>query len=204
MSRRIHPSSGFRRQRQKSKASRADVFAAFRPLDGASADSLYELMKDLKSDGVLPENALLREPNTMRVTYLEKRKLTRELQGFAQGFNTNEAIHRINDECDETRHLPIVSALGRVSLMDRRDDTVIVRLDHNQTVANEYRIITDALRSLHVHIRGQFKPHVSLVRIPGTELDEKRSIAREVQDILPDEVVLNPLLVEPPLRRHRG
>lgn len=204
MSRRTHPSSGFRRQRQKPRSGRADVFAAFRPLESESAECLYELMKDLKSDGVLPDSALLREPASMRVTYLEKRKLTRELQGFAQGFNAKEAIHRINDECDETRHAPIVSSLGRVSLMDRRDDTVIVRLDHNQIVANEYSLITDALRSLHVHIRGQFKPHVSLVRIPGTEVDDKRTIAREVQDLVPEEVVLDPLIVEPPLRRQRG
>jgi hypothetical protein len=204
MSRKIHPSSGFRRQRQKSKGSRGDVFAAFRPLGEESAEHLYELMKELKGDGVLPENALLREPKAMRVTYLEKRKLTRELHGYAQGFNSWEAIHRINNECRETRHIPIVASLGRVSLMDRRDDTVIARLDHNQIIASEYSVITDALRSLHVHIRGQFKPHVSLVRLPGVEVETKRSIAREVQEVIPEDVVLDPMLVEPPLSRQRG
>lgn len=204
MSRKNYPNNGTRQQFPKSRTGRNDVFSMFRPLEKDSAEELYELMKALKDDNTLPNNTQLRDPGTMHVTYLEKRKLTRELQGFAQGFNTREAINLINNCCEDSKELPIVASLGRVILMDRRDETLVARIDHNQTVADEYSYATSALRGLHVHIRGQFKPHIGLARLPGTPIDEKRTIVHHVQDVIPDEVTLNPLIVDPPLRRQRG
>lgn len=204
MSRKTHPNAGMRRQIQKPRGSRGDVFGMFRPVEMDSAEELYELMKMLKDDNVLPDQAQLRDPGNMHVTYLEKRKLTRELQGFAQGFNAREAIERINNGCEESRELPIAASLGRVILMDRRDETLVVRLDHNQIVADEYSYATSALRALHVHLRDQFRPHIGLARIPGTHIAEKQKITHQVQDVMPDEVILDPLVVDPPLRRQRG
>lgn len=204
MSRRNHPHSGVRQQFPKSRNGRNDAFAVFRPVEMDSAEELYELMMQLKGDNMLPENTQLREPDKMHVTYLERRKLTRELQGYAQGFNTREAMSRISSDCSESKELPIVASLGRVSLMDRRDEAVVVRLDHNQIIADEYSLATAALRALHVHIRGQFKPHISLARIPGVDMDGKIRVARELQDVIPEEVTLDPLVVDPPLRRARG
>jgi hypothetical protein len=203
MVRKNHPNAGNRRQHQKSKTGRSDVFGMFRPVGMDSAEELYELMKLFKDDGILPESTQLRDPGAMHVTYLEKRKLTRELQGFAQGFNTHEAIDRINIGCEQSRHLPIIASLGRVSLMDRRDETLVVRLDHNQTVADEYSYATSALRALHVNIRGKFTPHIGLVRVPGLPIVDKQIIAHHIQEIVPEEVTLDTLRVDPPLRRQR-
>lgn len=191
------------RQQQKSKNGRGSVFGVFRPVSMDSAEELYEMMKNLKMDGILPETSHLRDPSNMHVTYLERRKFTKQLQGFSQGFNTHEAIGRINNRCEGSRQQTITVSLGRVSLMDRRDETLVARLDHNQIVADEYSYTTSALRALHVHIKDQFKPHIGLARVPGLPITEKKVITHQVQDVIPEEVNLDPLVVEPPLRRHR-
>lgn len=205
MSRKNYLNTGTRQQYQKSKNGRNALFSVVRPVAEESAESLYQIMKNLKEDNILPETSVLHTPDRMHITYLERRKLTRELQGFAQGFNAHVAISRINSECEETRDLPITASLGRVSLMDRRNETLIARLDHNQIVADEYSFITSVLRGLHVHIRGTFSPHVSLARVPGETPEVKHRVANEVYDVIPDEpIILNPMIVSPPLQRKRG
>lgn len=203
VSRKTYPSVGVKNQAPKSKTSRGSVFSVFRPVAEESAEELYELTKLLKADSILPEEALIKDPRNMHVTYLERSRLTRELQGFAQGFNAHEAINRINNECEESRQKSIVVQLGRASLMDRRDDTLVVRLDHSQIIADEYSLATSALRTLHLKIRNQFKPHISLARIPGVSIENKLYIAKQFQDVIPEEVLLNPLVVEPLTQRDK-
>lgn len=201
MSRKTHRNSSFRQQARKSKKGRNDVFFAYRPLEAESAEGLYELMKGLKGDGIIPESAVLTDPGSMHVTYLQKRRLTRELQGYALGFNASEAIARIHNDCEQTRHSRMISMLGTVGLMDRRNNTLAVHFLHNQAIGDEYSVMLGALRSLHVHMRDEFRPHISLARVSGIDFKEKAAIARDVQQVIPQEVTLEPLVVDPPLRR---
>lgn len=203
MSRKTYPNVGAKNQTPKPKTNRGSVFSIYRPVAEESAEGLYELTKILKLENLLPEQTQLKDPRSMHITYLERSKLTRELQGFAQGFNTSEAVSRINNECYESRNKPIEAQLGRVSLMDRRDDTLVVRLDHNQIIADEYSLATSALRTLHLKIRNQFKPHISLAKIPGVDLENKLYLAKQIQDVIPQEVLLEPLIVEPIFQRER-
>ena len=204
MSRKTYPKVGAKSQTPKSRNSRGNVFSIYRPVAEESAEELYELTKILKSENILPEQTQLKDPRNMHITYLERSKLTRELQGFAQGFNTSEAVNRINNECYESRNQQIFAQLGRVSLMDRRDDTLVVRLDHNQIIADEYSLATSALRTLHLKIRNQFKPHISLAKISSVDMEGKLYLAKQIQDVMPQEVLLEPLIVEPILQRERS
>ncbi len=204
MSRKTYPGIGIKNQYPKSRTNRASVFSIFRPVAEESAEELYELTKLFKADNILPPEAQLKDPRTMHVTYLERNKLTKELQGFAQGFNTSEAVSRINKECCESKDQSLIAQLGRVCLMDRRDETLVVRLDHNQIIADEYSLASSALRTLHLKIRNQFKPHISLVKVPGLDMDNKASLAKQFQDLVPEEVLLDPLIVEPVLKRDKN
>ena len=188
-------------QTPKTRNAKNHVFRVFRPVALDSAESLYELTKKLQEDNILPENSTLKDPSGMHVTYLERNRLSRELQGFAQGFNAKEAISRIDRHCTDTSSALISAQLGRVSLMDRRDEMLVVRLDHNQVVAEEYQLITSALRTMRLNIRDDFRPHISLARVPNQEFADKIRIAREMQQVLPNEVQLSPLVIEPSLRQ---
>lgn len=186
-----------RPQASKNKSAAGQSFTMFRPVAAESAEELYELAVSMKCDGILPADSEVRPPGDMRVTYIERRRLTRELQGYVRGFNAYEAISRINYACESQPH-SIVAAIGRTSLMDRRDDTLVARLDHNQIVAEEYKIIFDALRGLYVPIKdSEFKPHISLVHIPNQSKESKLQISREIQTVLPEEVTLEPLTTHP-------
>lgn len=191
-------------QTPKNRNSRNSAFRVYRPVAPEFAEGLYEIVKSLKEDNILPKNSTLKDSYGMHVTYLERSRLSRELQGFAQGFNAKEAISRIDRHCADVSSVQIKAQLGRVSLMDRRDEMLIVRLDHNQVVAEEYQLITGALRTMKLNIRDEFRPHISLARVPGQEFADKIRIARDLQELLPSEVELMPLVIEPPLRQQRG
>lgn len=141
----------------------------------------------------------------MRVTYVERNRMTKQLQGFAAGFNATEAILEINEVC--TTYLQkIVVGLGKTCLMDRRDERLVVRLEHSQTIGEEYRLINEALCRLHVPSeRRDFKPHISLAHIPSIGLETKLRIANEVAGILPKEVALSGIQTFPrnPSQRNR-
>lgn len=193
-----------RSQLQKSKGSVGEAFTLFRRVEEESADTLYELMLALMMDNVLPEHTEFRRPGDMRVTYIERHRLSRQLQGYAAGFNSAEAVRRINNRCRDRNNALKVS-LGRVGLMDRRDEALVVRLDHSQIVAEEYEEVSTALRTLNVPGVGSdtFRPHITLAKITGLPAKQKADIAKQVQEVMPDTVMLLPLDTYPKNPRER-
>lgn len=186
-----------RPQKPKSKERIGDAFTVFRPLNEDSADDLYELLRLLEGDGVIPPGATIKPPRDMRVTLLERRRMSKQLQGFAAGFNAAEAILNIND-VTTTRDQEIEATLGKVTLMDRRDETIVARIEHNQVIAEEYKLVHDVLTNLHMpQDRRTFKPHVGLVRVPGLSLPEKEDLAKKIGDVLPAEVGLTAMQTFP-------
>jgi hypothetical protein len=178
----------------------------YRPVADESADKLYELTTILRSDGILPMHSTLKPAEEMRVTYVERSKLTKNLKNYAAGFNAREAISRIHDGCEEgDLNETIEVSLGRVSLFDSRAESLVVRLDHSQEIADEFKVVCDSLASLNLPgiYRQNFKPHITLARIPGMTLEDKKHIGREVQNVIPDSVLLSPLLSLPSIRNFR-
>lgn len=185
-------------QTPKKKAATAEAFTMFRPVEYDSAQEVFEHLNQVKQEGLLPDHAEIKPPEHMRVTYIERNKLTKQLRGFADGFNAAEAVSRINNRC-ESWYATMAVSLGRVSMMDRRDETAVARLDHSQIIANEFELIADVLTSLNVKgmHRQRFRPHITLVKVPGATGDEKQFLSRELQDVIPDEVSLRPLQTYP-------
>lgn len=186
-----------RPQKPKSKERVGEAFTVFRPVEEDSAEELYQLMKSLHGDGLLPEQTELKDPVNMRVTYIERHRMTRQLQGFAAGFNTAEAVHGIND-ISTSKEEEIAVSLGKASLLNRRDQALVAHLSHSQVVAEEYQEVHEVLTSLHVpQDRRTFRPHVTLAYIGGITAAEKRSIAHDVTDVLPEDVVLSAMQTFP-------
>lgn len=195
MGRRLHPSG--RPQHQKSKERIGESFSIYRPVCEESAEEIYETLQKLKSSADIPENAEIRTPGSMRVTYVEKSKMSRTLQGFAAGFDARAAANRVTDHEDQSRRLDV--SIGRVTLMDRRDETVVARIDHSQAMAEEFRNIIAGLAMANLpRATGlQFRPHISLVRLPGLTYPEKKFFAEVIQTSIPEEVTLMPLDSDP-------
>lgn len=193
-----------RSQVQKRKTAAGESFTMYRPLEEESAYELYEQLSSVKREGLLPDHAEIRRPENMRVTYVERSKLTKNLKGFSAGFSAAEAISRINNGCDSWDNTLIVS-LGRVSMMDQRDESAVARLDHSQIVAEEFELIANVLTMLNVKgmHREPFRPHVSLVKVAAATADEKKFLSRELPYVISEEVALLPLTTWPkkPLRK---
>ena len=187
-----------RSQTPKDKSATSQAFTMFRPVSYESACEIFDSLREVKAEGLLPDHAELRPPEDMRVTYVERRKLTKQLQGLSEGFNAARAIHEINEDCERSDSGLVVS-LGRVSLMNNRQESAVAHLEHDQTVASEYEVIKDALTRLKVKgmHKGKFRPHVGLVRVPGATLNEKTFLERELSHVIPNEVALRPLTTFP-------
>ncbi len=187
-----------RSQTPKDKQSVSQAFTMYRPLAYESACEVYELLRQVQVEGLLPDHAEIRSPSDMRVTFLERRKLTKKLQGMTAGFSAARAIHEINETCDSSDDHLIVS-LGRVTLMNNRQENAVAHLEHDQIIASEYGVIKDALT--HLKIKGmhkeRFRPHVGLVRVPGATGEDKEFLARELSQVVPKEVALLPLTAFP-------
>ncbi len=193
-----------RSQVQKRKTAVGESFTMYRPLELESAQKLHDDLSEVQREGLLPDHAEIRPPGDMRVTYVERSKLTKNLKGFTAGFSAAEAISRINNECDSWDNRLIVS-LGRVTMMDQRDESAVARLDHSQIIAEEFKLIANILTMLNVKgmHRHPFRPHVSLVKVAAATVDEKKFLSRELPYVIPEEVSLQPLTTWPkkPTRR---
>lgn len=194
-SRNIHPSG--RPQHKKSRERVGEAFSVYRPVSEESADELFEVLADLRSDNEIPSTAVIRPAHSMRITYIEKHRLTKQLKGYAAGFDARGAVDRVT--AGDSMEEPLPVSLGRVGLMDRRDETVVARISHSQEIAEEYGFIVAGLAVANIPglRKGSFKPHISLVHIPGLSLDEKTNIADRIQTCLPEEVMLSPITSDP-------
>ena len=198
MARKNHPRG--RTQARKFHGSSSGGFEVFRSLDEDSAGEIYELLLGLKRDNVLPPQTEIQPADSMRVTYIRRRRMSKELRGYSVGFVNREEVKRISDkEGVAQRYEHITVGLGRTSLSNRRDDNLVSRLEHSQVVADEFNMLAAALAGLHITIRpDQFKPDLLLAHIPGLEFNDKTTIEKEVHGVLPVEVELLPLDIVPP------
>lgn len=180
-----------RSQARKSRSPADKAFTIYRPLENESALELHEMMQGLHRDGMFPTQAEIRPPEHMRVTYVERSQLTRQLQGVASTFNAFQAFDDVWHECDKG-HRNLEATLGRAALMDRRDNTVVARIEHNQIVASEFEIIADIFTNLNIKgmRRKKFRPHVSLVKVNGLSKLEKRNIESDLTEVLPKTITL--------------
>ena len=187
-----------RSQTPKDKQSVSQAFTMFRPLAYESACEVYDSLRQVQAEGLLPDHADIRSPSDMRVTFLQRRKLTKQLQGISVGFSAARAIHEINEGCDKSDDHLIVS-LGRVTLMNNRQESAVAHLEHDQIIASEYDVIKEALTQLKIKgmHKEKFRPHVGLVRVPGATGEEKEFLARELSQVVPKEVALRPLTAFP-------
>lgn len=195
----MHPSG--RPQQSKGGRRAIEAFSIRRPLVSDSADALYDAMDVLLDEGKVPEEAIFQPANTMGVSYIEKGKISRQLRTWTAGFNTGVLVCGVT--ALETMSVPIKVGLGRVGLMGTRNQTIVARLDHSQVVAEEYAYIANGLSNANIpgmH-KQNFRPHVALLRLPNEGVEVKRAVAAALQEILPLEVMLGPLVTDPPYGR---
>ena len=172
----------------------SEAFAMFRPVVEEDAELLHEICVNLYDKNKLPPQTEMRPTADMRVTYIEKHRLTRQLRGFAEGWSARDTVRSINDECPDFED-PLEVALGRVSMMDRHEETVVARTDHNQIIAQEYDFTKCVLTRMRVPAveKMKFRPHISLLTIPGITFEERRDVTAALQTEIPDAIQLGPM-----------
>lgn len=209
MARKMHPSG--RPQQQKSMERVGEAFTVFRPLTDRSKSEIYGIINDLQSDGVIPSHAEIKQEDNLRVTYVERNRMTKQLQGFAaDGFDASrvayEALNR-NSALEE-----LVVDLGKIAIMGRRDMTFAVRTYHSQELAEEYQAIINGFSKINVpRDRRGFQPHISLFELPflvnnkelNLSFEEKMDLSKAVEECLPETVALAGLQSFPKNPRNR-
>lgn len=200
--RRMHPSG--RPQGQRSRERVGEAFAVRRPLARDSVIALVKMVDKLLDTGSIPNTFEMRPQDGMALTYIEKTRMSKELRGFAAGFDARGSVDRVTARSGMEK--PITVPLGRVGLMGARNNVLVVHTGHSQVVADEYAHIIDGLEASGIPgtRKRAFRPHISLGSMPdGTRVNVKSDAVAATQLVLPEDVVLDAIMTIPtnPTRR---
>lgn len=196
--------SGLKANKESRRHINDNIFGAHRLLSDKSSAELHELLKNLQAEDDIPASVELKP--SLRVTLLERNNLKRSLMhGIIGGYHLGRALAELEKGAGLTKNENIRVDLGKICLMDKRNNSITVSVSDNSVVEAEHQaivgILSDmGLRGLNDHA---FKPHITLAncRRPMT-MTEKKHVQHVLVDVLPKQVMLLPLDFTPPLERH--
>ena len=141
----------------------------------------------MQADGEIPDHITI--TRFFRVTLVERGKMRRSMErGIIGGYHLFSTIAEIENRTAQTRTEPLPVELGKVSLMDRRDQTIVVGVE-NETLRREQEAIVDTLEDgglTGIREMRRFRPQISLGT--GTKpftVFEKKHIERVLDEVMP-------------------